>query len=273
MDKPVSTILIVMAMEHEAAPIISKLGFSLLENCGMMGPMKTYSGKVNEGIVYLILNGDSHIYDQSGNVRHKDGDRVKVNRVGVVPAALSTWEGIRLFKPDIILSVGTSGGHKSKGIKQGGVYLSQHPVQYFDRLIDFRAPGDEFDVTNYKCYGIGSHPVIECNQLAKDLGLAFARVGTSSSFAHPEGNIRVQHDENDVAIKEMECAAIAEVADMFSIPFLAVKGVTDYVDVHVTQDDLNSEFNANLCCVSDVVADHTVKVINYILEKKNLKHI
>lgn len=34
-------------------------------------------------------------------------------------------------------------------------------------------------------------------------------MGTGSSFASPEGNIKTQHDENEVAIKEMECAAIA----------------------------------------------------------------
>jgi nucleoside phosphorylase len=55
---------------------------------------------------------------------------VKVNRVGVVPAALSAWEGIRLFKPDIILSIGTAGGVHARGVRQRSVYLSEHPVQY-----------------------------------------------------------------------------------------------------------------------------------------------
>jgi nucleoside phosphorylase len=41
------------------------------------------------------------------------------------------------------------------------------------------------------------------------LNIPLAKVGTGSSFAHPEGNIKIQHDENEVAIKEMECAAIA----------------------------------------------------------------
>lgn len=42
-----------------------------------------------------------------------------------------------------------------------------------------------------------------------ELNIPFAKVGTGSSFAHPEGNVKAQHEENAVAIKEMECAAIA----------------------------------------------------------------
>jgi len=266
----INKILIIVAMQHEADPIIKKLGLSNLDNkeIGMLGPMKAYSGKCNEGTVYLVVNGYSHVYEQNGKLRvHKDGNKVQVNRVGVVPAALSAWEGIRVFRPDLILSIGTAGGVKARGIQQRTVYLSENPVQYYDRLIDFRAPGDEFEVTNYKCFGIGSHPVLECQKLAKDLNMTFAKIGTGSSFASPEGNIKVQHEENEVAIKEMECAAIAEVADEFSIAFLAIKGVTDYVDVHVTVDEQNTEFSANLGPVSEIVADQTHKIINYLIGK------
>jgi nucleoside phosphorylase len=120
-----------------------------------------------------------------------------------------------------------------------------------------------------------------------ELNVPLAKIGTGSSFATPEGNIKMQHDENEVAIKEMECAAIAgtllfslfstgiisvEVADMFSIPFLAIKGVTDYVDVHVEISALNSEFSANLGPVSDIVAETSVHVVKFMMGKK-LEHL
>jgi len=272
-NNPISKILIIMAMQHEAAPIIEKFGLKALNafEIGLLGPMLPYHGTVQigetKGDVYLLLNGESHVREQCGTLRQKEGAGVKVNRVGVVPAALSTWEGIRIFKPDLILSVGTAGGVHARGIRQRQVYLSENPVQYYDRLIDFRAPGDEFEVTNYKCFGIGSHPVLPCKKLAAELNIPFAKVGTGSSFAHPEGNVKVQHDENAVAVKEMECAAIAEVADIFNIPFLAVKGVTDYVDIHTTTESLNDEFSSNLGPVSDLVAESTVKIINFMLGK------
>lgn len=59
---------------------------------------------------------------------------------------------------------------------------------------------------------------------------------------------------------------------MFSIPFLAIKGVTDYVDVHIEIGDLNSEFSANLGPVSDIVADVSVRVVNFIMGKR-IEHL
>ncbi len=37
-------------------------------------------------------------------------------------------------------------------------------------------------------------------------------------------------DEAGAHVKEMECAAIAQVAHIFNVPFLAVKAITDIVD-------------------------------------------
>jgi nucleoside phosphorylase len=65
---------------------------------------------------------------------------------------------------------------------------------------------------------------------------------------------------------------LVEVADMFSIPFLAIKGVTDYVDVHSDIAALNSEFSANLGPVSDIVADVSVQVVNFVIGKK-IEHL
>ena len=56
-----------------------------------------------------------------------------------------------------------------------------------------------------------------------------------------------QFKGNDATVKEMEAAAIAEVAAHFDIPFLAVKSVTDIVDGGVATAE---EFLANLASAS-----------------------
>jgi hypothetical protein len=66
----VSTILIIMAMFHEAAPIVDKLELRVLDNkeLGLLGPMVAYQGNIGTGSVYLILNGDTHVYEPTGYV-------------------------------------------------------------------------------------------------------------------------------------------------------------------------------------------------------------
>jgi len=271
-QKKISRILIVMAMHHEAFPVVEKLALTKIDNTevGLIGPLVAFRGTMKESQVFLVLNGDSHVYEPNGLLREKDGEKIRVNRVGVVPASISTWEGVRIFQPDLILSIGTAGGLRSQGIKLRTVYIAKNPIKYFDRLIDFRAPNDAFEPTNYKCYGIGSFRVVACPNLLKELNIPVANVGTSSSFAHPEGNIKVQYDENECAIKEMEAAAIAEVADMFSIPFLAIKGVTDYVDVHVGEEQ-STEFASNLTPVSELVAETAYNILQFLLGKTFLE--
>jgi hypothetical protein len=68
--KEISTVLIVMAMQHEAAPIIDKLGLQILDNAslGLLGPMVAYKGVIGTGSVYLVLNGDTHVYETTGFV-------------------------------------------------------------------------------------------------------------------------------------------------------------------------------------------------------------
>lgn len=153
--------------------------------------------------------------------RHASGDAVKVERVSVTPAAITTWEGIKRHAPDLVISVGTAGGVKSLGAVKRHVYLTQAPVKYFDRLIDFRAPGDDFQVTNYKAYGIGSYPVLPCPNMVKglfylfnslralELQLDVGTVGTSSSFSLPEGLIKDQFVDNGTMLKDMEAATVA----------------------------------------------------------------
>jgi 5'-methylthioadenosine nucleosidase len=69
----------------------------------------------------------------------------------------------------------------------------------------------------------------------------------------------------DASVKDMEAAAIAWVAELSNIPFIALKVVTDIVDGdRVTQE----EFFENLGAASRSLQDATPKLIDFVLGKK-----
>ena len=47
-----------------------------------------------------------------------------VDNVGTVPAAVTAYLAVHEFKPDLMISVGTAGGFKSKGAAIGDVFLA-----------------------------------------------------------------------------------------------------------------------------------------------------
>ena len=47
-----------------------------------------------------------------------------VDNVGTVPAAVTAYLAVHEFKPDLVISVGTAGGFKSKGAAIGNVFLA-----------------------------------------------------------------------------------------------------------------------------------------------------
>lgn len=71
--------------------------------------------------------------------------------------------------------------------------------------------------------------------------------------------------ENNASVKDMEAAAVAYVAELAKVPFLALKVVTDIVDGdRVTQE----EFFENLAAASASLQEKIPKVIKYVMGKQ-----
>lgn len=66
---------------------------------------------------------------------------------------------------------------------------------------------------------------------------------------------------NDAAVKEMEAAAIAWVAELSATPFFALKVVTDIVDGDLATQD---EFMANLATAAAVLQEKLLKIIDFV---------
>ncbi|XP_035822865.1 MTA/SAH nucleosidase isoform X1 [Zea mays] len=216
---PISKVLIVIAMQKEATPLVHK--FNLVEAPAHQStfpkgaPWVWYHGSYKGLHIDLVLPGMDAV--------------LGVDSVGTVPVAVVTSFSIQTLKPDLIINAGTAGGFKAKGASITDVFLASD-VAFHDRRIPIPvgklSTGDSLDM---------------CPQ-DKELIL-----------------------RNDATIKDMEGAAVAYVADMFSTPAIFVKAVTDIVDgVKPTYE----EFLQNLIAVTTALELAVTKVVDFISGKR-----
>eukprot|EP00252_Welwitschia_mirabilis_P008691 TRINITY_DN20768_c0_g1_i1.p1 TRINITY_DN20768_c0_g1~~TRINITY_DN20768_c0_g1_i1.p1 ORF type:complete len:247 (+),score=51.29 TRINITY_DN20768_c0_g1_i1:171-911(+) len=220
-DSPIKNLLLVIAMQAEALPLVNKFQLTEDQNPpfpkGM--PWIRYHGVYKDLQISIVIPGKDPIFVQA-------------------------------LKPDVIINAGTAGGFKDKGACVGDVFLATD-VAFHDR----RIPIPVFDL-----YGKRSRPTFQPTNLVNDLGLKVGRLSTGDSL-----DLSPQDEEiiraNDTAIKDMEGAAVSYVAELFSIPAIFLKAVTDVVD---GERPTAEEFLSNLNTVSQAMEEIVTKVIEYI---------
>lgn len=143
----------------------------------------------------------------------------KVDRIGTQIAAIATWETIRTIEPAMIASVGTAGGFKSKGANIGDVYLSDGPIYFHGRHIPVPA---------YKDFEIGKFPTAKLDAVGT---IKMGVISSSDSIPPSPFDDEKMHLVGTDA-KDMEAAAIAEIASFTSMPMFALKAISDFVDSH-----------------------------------------
>ncbi|KAJ3672610.1 hypothetical protein LUZ60_007331 [Juncus effusus] len=240
---PISSVLIVIAMQTEAAPIVSKFGLSESttdESLFPKGvPWVRYHGKYKDLYINLVRPGKDSSFG--------------VDSVGTISASLVTYASIQAFKPDLIINAGTSGGFQAKGASVGDVYLASE-VAFHDR----RIPIPVFDM-----YGIGARQTLSCPNLLKQLDLEVGKLSTGDSLdmsPHDESAILA----NDATLKDMEGAAVAYVADLLSVPAIFIKAVTDIVD---GDKPTVEEFLENLVKVTAALDQAVTRVVDFVSGK------
>jgi len=155
-----------------------------------------------------------------------------------------------LLKPDLIINAGTAGGFKARGAGIGDVYLASD-VAFHDRRIL---------IPVFDSYGIGARQTFATPNIVKELNLKVGKLSTGDSLdmsPHDESAIL----SNDATVKDMEGAAVAYVAEMFSTPAIFVKAVTDIVD---GEKPTAEEFLQNLISVTMALDQAVTKVIDFI---------
>ncbi|KAG5526756.1 hypothetical protein RHGRI_032872 [Rhododendron griersonianum] len=146
---PISTILIVVAMQTEALPIVNQL--QLKEDLNSMFP---------KGVPWVRYHGTYKELDISIVWPGKD-TVLGVDSVGTIPASLVTYVSLQALQPDLVINAGTAGGFKAKGATVGDTFLVSH-VAFRDR----RIPIPVFDL-----YGIGLRQAFSTPNLLRTLNL------------------------------------------------------------------------------------------------------
>lgn len=232
----IEKILIIVAMQAEAKPIIDRLVMDeMVQNFDNDLPFRYFTKvRQNQEIVLMVSGTDP---------------RYGVDNIGTQASTLMAYIGISQFNPDLVISAGTAGGFAEIGAKIGSVYLSDGDFVFHDRQVPL--PG--FDKQ-----GTGNYPALNTRALAKLLGLPYGRVSSGSSFQ--KNSAQLQQIKNSGAVaKEMEAAAIAWVCWLKAVPLLAIKSITNLLD---QESDSENQFIENF----DIAAFELSRQLSRVLE-------
>lgn len=233
----VENIAILMAMHDEALPLVKLLQLQQINKGFGKLPMNIYAGRYKSIDINLVTNGKCS----------KHG----VDHIGSQAATLAAFAAIEQLQPNLLINAGTAGGFKSKGTKIGDVYISHPNICFHDRRINL--PG-------FREYGLGNYPAFTCPDLIADTGLKKGVVSTGSSLDFTPVDLQVMQSCN-ASVKDMEAAAIAWVAEMHELPFIAIKSITDLID---NETPTEIEFVNNLRKASENLSEKMEQVIGFI---------
>ncbi len=222
----VKKVLLVIAMDSEAKPIISTLNLHKVDHSFSKLPMQSYRGKYNKLDILLIMNGMDPI-------NH-------VQNVGTQAATLSTYVGAEYFHPDLIISIGTAGGVEQNGTKLRDIYVSQK-IYFYDRRLAIKG---------YHEYALGGYQSVSLSPLDKKIGLKPGIVCSGDSFDDNQTDYNMFIKENCSAI-DMEAAGVAWVSMLMQTPMFAMKGITNFVK----GNNIHEQYQKNLPIVTSALAD------------------
>jgi len=231
-------ISIIVAMLAEAEYIIQTLKMNRYKSD--IDPdlsIEVFNTETTLSSIFLLINGKSKRYN--------------VDRVATQAATLTAWETIRILEPNIIINAGTAGGFHSMNAKIGEIYISKPPIYYHDRRIP---------LPNFEEYGFGSFPCLDIPELHNKYGFKQGHISSGNSLDMSDTDLNIIK-KNGAIIKDMEAAAIAEVAEIKSIPFIAIKVISDFVDV--SDKDTPDQFLSNFSRATEKLCEGTLKLVNY----------
>lgn len=234
-------ILIMIAMEAEAKPLLDKLSLQKTELSHPWAPFDLYSGSHKGMRVSVCVNGKAI---KAGGV----------DNVGTTPAAVATFLAITELKPTLVINAGTAGGFKSKGAEIGDAFVATM-CRHHDRRITI--PG-------WDDYAKGHHEMQEFPNMVQALGFKKGVVTTGNSLDAHDVDREIMK-ANDASVKDMEAAAIAWVTEQSSTPFLALKVVTDIVD---GDRFTHEEFMENLGTAAKSLQRNLLLLVEFMVGKE-----
>lgn len=255
--KTIKTIAVLIAMEAEAEPLVSLLNLAPCPKSHHHAPLPSV---VRSGVIdFNNKSGDGEKEEERKCeivVVTCGNDAVHgVDSVGTVNAALAAYEVLKTHEPDVLVNCGTAGGFKAKGCAIGDVFLVDE-VKYHDRRIP---------IPTFTKYGISAIETWKTPKMREhfraELKSGVCSTGNSLDATDTDREMMLQ---NDASVKEMEAAAVAKVCEMFKVPFVCVKAITDIVDgPHATE----TEFLENLAMAGRRLQETVPKVLEFMSGK------
>lgn len=226
------TVLVMMAMEAEARPIVDALGLSGIDDHPARFLPSRWFG---DDRTTLVVNGRDRVYG--------------VDSIGTTVAAMATLVAVEHRPPTWIVSAGTAGGFVARGGHIGQVVLARGPIIHHDR----RIPLDGFAE-----YGRGGFPTADLDHVADRLGFTAGPCSTGDSLDAPAADLAAMAEHGTLA-KDMEAAAVAYVARLAGVRFTALKVITDLVD---GPEPTAEQFLANLRSAAETLADAVPRLVD-----------
>jgi adenosylhomocysteine nucleosidase len=215
-----------------------------------------------ETIVSALDNKKSQLISTrtfyTGTFKNKEVVVVKAG-IGKVNAAITTTLLIEHFDIDCVINIGVAGGQN--GVKHKDVVISSE-VLYHD-----------VDVTNFGTYVHGQMPghtptfVADQNLLDKttsiledlDMSYKIGLIASGDQFVYSKEKIEaVNAIYPSIYAIEMEAAAIAHTCQVFAIPFIVYRSISDVLDDPSQAQDFN-------LFVKDA-SDNAFAVISHLFE-------
>ena len=233
---------VLFAMREEAAGLVSNLGLKEMGTLKKPYPMQLYQGIVNHEkhnnlSISVVLAGDDH--------------RFGVDYVGTEPATLMASVALEKLQPDLLISAGTAGGFSRHGNHIGDIVISAEEFVYHDHHV----PIDGLHES-----ALGNYPATDARRLCRDLGFQSGVISSGSSLAKKPTDIETM-GLFDAKAKDMESAAIAWVAMLHSMPFMAIKSITNLVD---EDNRSEQEFLTNFNQATSQLTEAVLQIIDYL---------
>lgn len=228
-------ICFIVAMRAEAQPLIDHFRLQPVTGCFDPLPAQAFRTRYGSYDISLVLNGTDEQYG--------------LDLIGCEAATLTAQLAIDRFRPELIVNAGTAGGFGEKGACIGDIYLSHRYVVFHDRRVS---------IGKWAQMGYGYFPCADSTIWAEKTGYKQGICTTGSSLDLPEID-RQEMQKTGGEIKDMEAAAIAWVAQLYGIPLLCVKSITDLVD---SGRPTAEAFNANLQLAAERLREACFRLID-----------
>lgn len=226
------------------------------EGIGLVSQLKLTQGLANAPIAFPYFFGSYGNCLELHLFFHSEDPRYHVPEVGLEPAAVCAYHIVTQVRPHLLINFGTAGCFLESGLKMGEVCFIDSPIFFHDR----RVPLKRFLESQE-----GGYNTVDLSKLKTKLGLRAMRLSSGSSLEMSERD-REMLIQQGAHLKEMEAAAIAWVCYRSNTPFLAIKGVTDFID---TKEPITKQFLKNLSTTSKNLQEVVVEVLKYLDENPN----